>query len=49
MTRASPQLRRRILEAVSAIDHHMLQCVWLELDYKIDICHVTKDGRIEHL
>jgi len=23
--------------------------VWQELDYRIDICHVTKGGYIEHL
>jgi hypothetical protein len=23
--------------------------VWQELDYRIDICRVTKGGRIEHL
>jgi hypothetical protein len=26
-----------------------LQRVWQELDYKIDICRITKGGRIEHL
>jgi len=27
----------------------MLQRVWQELDYRIDICRVTKGGHIEHL
>jgi hypothetical protein len=44
-----PQLRRRIVEAVDAIDRQMLQRVWQELDYRIDICRVTKGGHIEHL
>jgi hypothetical protein len=44
-----PQLRRRILEAVAAIDRQMLQLVWQELDYRIDICRVTKGGHIGHL
>jgi hypothetical protein len=44
-----PQLRQRIVEAVAAVDHQMLQCVWQELDYRIDICHVTKGGHVEHL
>jgi hypothetical protein len=35
--------------AVTAIDRPMLQCVWQELDYRIDICCVTKSGHIEHL
>ena len=26
-----------------------LQHVWQELDYRIDICRVTKGGHIEHL
>jgi hypothetical protein len=37
------------LEAVAAIDGQMLQRVWQELDYMIDICRVTKGGHIEHL
>jgi hypothetical protein len=37
------------MEAVAAIDHHMLQHVWQELDYRIDIFLVTKGGHIEHL
>jgi hypothetical protein len=44
-----PQLRRRIVEAVAGIDRQMLQRVWQELDYKIDICRVTKSGHIVHL
>jgi hypothetical protein len=49
MPRDLPQLRRRIVEAVAAIDSQMLQRVWQELDYRIDICRVTKSGRIKHL
>jgi hypothetical protein len=37
------------MEAVAAIDHQMLQRVWQELDYRTDICHVTKGRHIEHL
>jgi hypothetical protein len=37
-----PQLQQRIVEAVAAIGYQMLQHVWLELDYRIDICHVSK-------
>jgi hypothetical protein len=28
---------------------HMLERVWQELDYRIDVCRVTKGGHIEHL
>jgi hypothetical protein len=44
-----PQLRRRIMEAFAAIDRHMLQRVWQELDYRTDIYCITKVGYIEHL
>jgi hypothetical protein len=44
-----PQLRRRIVEAVAVVDRQMLLRVWQELDDRIDICRVTKDGHIEHL
>jgi hypothetical protein len=49
MPRDLPQLRRRIVEAIAAIDRQMLQRVLQELDYRINICRVTKGGRIEHL
>jgi hypothetical protein len=32
------------VEAVAAIDRQILQRVWKELDYRIDICCVTKGG-----
>jgi hypothetical protein len=37
------------VEAVAAIDRQILQRVWQELDYGIDVCRVTKGGHIEHL
>jgi hypothetical protein len=49
MPRYLPQLRRRIVEAFVAIDRQILQCVWQELDYMIDICRVTKGEYIEYL
>jgi hypothetical protein len=49
MPRDLPQLRQRIVEAVAAIDRQMLQRVWQELDYTIDIYRVTKGEHIEHL
>jgi hypothetical protein len=49
MPRELLQLRRRIVEAVAAIDRQMLQSVWQELDYRIDVFRVTKAGHIEHL
>jgi hypothetical protein len=49
MPRDLSQLRQSIVEAVAAIDRQMLHRVWQELDYRIDICRVTKGGHIEHL
>jgi hypothetical protein len=49
LPRDLPQLRKSIMESVAAIDRQMLQSVWQELDYRIDICSVTKCGHIEHL
>jgi hypothetical protein len=49
MPRDLPQLRQRIVKTVAAIDGQMLQRVWQEVDYRIDICRVTKGGHIEHL
>jgi hypothetical protein len=49
LPRDLPQLRRRIVEAVAAIDRQMLQRVWQELDYRIYICRVTKGSHIMHL
>jgi hypothetical protein len=37
------------MKVVAAFDHQMLKRVWQELDYRIDICHITKGGHIEHL
>jgi hypothetical protein len=49
MPRDLSQLRRKIVEAVAAIDRQILRRVWQELDYRIDICRVTKGVHIEHL
>ena len=44
-----PKLRRRIFAAIWEIDLYMLQQVWAEMDYRLDVRHVTKGGHIEHL
>jgi hypothetical protein len=49
LPRDLPKLRQRIVEAVAAIDRQMLQRLWQELDYRIDICRFTKGGHIEYL
>jgi hypothetical protein len=42
-------LKRRITEAVAAVTCDMLRRVWEELDYRLDICRVTRGAHIECL
>jgi hypothetical protein len=42
-------LKQCITVAAAAADVGMLRSVWGELDYRIDICRVTKGSHIEHL
>ena len=35
--------------SVALVDRVMLTCVWNKMDYRIDICRITKGGHIEHL
>ena len=43
------ELKQRITTAVASVDVDMLRSVWTQLDYRIDICRVTKGSHIEHL
>ena len=43
------QLRERIVHAVLGIDRHMFGRLWEELDYRIDVRHVTNSGHMEYL
>jgi hypothetical protein len=38
-----------IIAAVKNIDAPMLTRVWQELEYRIDVCRVTRGAHIEHL
>ena len=42
-------LKARIIAAVKNIDAPMLTHVWQELQYDIDVCHVTCGANIKHL
>jgi hypothetical protein len=42
-------LKARIIAAVKNIDAPILTCVWQELEYRIDVCRVTRGAHIEHL
>jgi hypothetical protein len=39
----------RIIAAVKNIDAPVLTRVWQQLEYRIDVCPVTRGARIEHL
>jgi len=42
-------LWRRNITTIAEVCRDMLQLVWVETDYCIDVCHVTRGGHIEHL
>ena len=44
-----PELKVRIRTAIETIIADMLQTVWNELDYHVDVCRITKGAHIEHL
>jgi len=44
-----PELKARIRTATATITADMLQTVWNELDYRVDVCRITKGAHIEHL
>ena len=44
-----PELKVRIRTAIETITADMLQTVWNELDYHVDVCRITKGAHIEHL
>jgi len=43
------ELKQRITAAVASVDEDILRSVWTELDYRIDICRMTKGLHTEHL
>jgi len=43
------ELKQCITTAAASVDEDMLKSVWTELDYRIDICRVTKGSHTEHL
>ena len=43
------ELKRRIKSAIKTVDRDMLFRVYQEIDYRFDICRVTKGSHIEHL
>ena len=44
-----PEMKVRIRTAIETITTDMLQTVWNELDYRVDVCRITKGSHIEQL
>ena len=44
-----PELKVRIRTAIQTITADILQTVWNELHYRVDVCRITKGAHIEHL
>jgi len=44
-----PDLKNRITAAVETNTPDLLIRIWQELDYRLDVCRVTKCAHIEHL
>ena len=44
-----PELKVWIRTATETISADMLQTVWNELSYRVDVCRITKGANIEHL
>jgi len=44
-----PELKVRIRTGTETITADMLQTVWNELGYRVDVCRITKGAHIEHL
>jgi hypothetical protein len=49
VTRDLAVLLARIVTAVKNIDAPVWPRVWQELEYRIDVCRVTRGAHIEHL
>jgi len=44
-----PELKVRTRTATETITADILQTVWNELDYRVDVSRITKGAHIEHL
>jgi len=44
-----PELKVRFSTAIETITADILQIVWNELDYRVDVCRITKGAHTENL
>jgi hypothetical protein len=43
------ELGERVQAAVATVDVDMLQCMWMELEYRLDIVCVTNGAHVEYV
>jgi len=48
-SRNIPEIKVRIRTATETITADMIQTVWNEFDYRVDVCRITKGAHVEHL
>ena len=44
-----PELKVRIRTAIETITADMLHTVWNELDYRVDVCRITKGAPVRYV
>ena len=44
-----PEMKVQIRTAIETITYDVLQTIWNELDYRVDVCRITNCINIEHL
>ena len=49
LSASNPELKVRMRTDIETITADMLQTVWNELDYRVDVCRITKGAHTEHL
>jgi hypothetical protein len=49
LPRNSQQLQNRTVAALGGVTRDMLQRVWQEIHYRLDVCRVTRGAHIERL
>jgi hypothetical protein len=43
------ELRDRIVNAIALVDVTFLNKLWDKLEYRLDVCRITRSSHIEHL
>jgi hypothetical protein len=43
------EIRDRTVNTIALVDANFLDKLWDKLEYRLDVCHITRDSNIEHL